>query len=359
MGARLRVVHCGTAAIGYHALRGILAHPDLELVGLLAASPDKLGRDAGGIAGQAPIGIYATDDIDALCALDADCLSYFAGAVGREADATEQLAAFLARGTNVVSTSFFSLIDPLSSPERDVIDVLSAACIAGGATVFNSGIEPGFATVHLPAALLSLCAEVKSMRITEFFNYGHYPNPLVIRDMFGFGMPPDHVPSLFVRGGMGSYDKLWGPSITLLARQLGVGIDELRLEHEFWIADEAFDMASTRVEAGTIGGVRFEVQGMVDGRPLIVVEHVNYGSTTAPPHWERPPTGDGTYRIEISGKPDLTTTMAFAGTEDRAISGRIATAMHAINAIPAVCAAPAGLVSIADLPLYTSRAICT
>ncbi len=354
---KMRIVHCGTAAVGEHALRGVLAHPDFELVGLFATTPEKIGRDAGELVGLPRTGVIATNRIEDLVALKADCLSYFANVIGRETDAVAQFTAFLESGTNVVTASFFSLIDPTSSPETDVVNALERACRRGGTSVFNSGIEPGFATVHLPAALLSLCASVESVRIIEFFNYGYYPNAQVIRTQFGFGMPPDYVPDLFVPGRSGSYDKLWGPSITLLARQLGKRIDELRLVTQSWIAKSAFEMAATRVEAGTVGAVRFEVQGIIDGRPVIIVEHVNYGSKDAAPEWERPAGGDGTYRIEIRGKPDLVTELCFGGRASHSISGRIATVMHVINAIPAVCAAPPGLLAISDLPMYTTRAV--
>ncbi|WP_083579194.1 NAD(P)H-dependent amine dehydrogenase family protein [Tardibacter chloracetimidivorans] len=338
------------------ALRGILEHENLELVGLLAASPEKIGLDVGEILGIAPTRIIATNDIDALVALKPDCFSYFAGAIGREDEAVDQLSAFLCAGTNVVSTSMFSLIDPATSPEIDLVRKLEAACREGGSSMFNSGIEPGFATVHLPATLASLCSEVELLRITEFFNYNSYPVKLIIQDLFGFGLAKDQLPGLFNTELPGSYDKMWGPSIHLLGRILGREIDEIRLVTDFWLAEEPFDMRACHVPKDHIGGIRFEIQGMVGGKPFIIVEHVNYGSDHHPPHWERPVTGNGTYRVTIKGKPNIINSMSFGGEGDEPnVAGRIATAMHTINAIPGVCAAPAGILTIADLPLYASR----
>ena len=73
---RIRVVQWTTGKTGGAAVRGMVGHPVLELVGCYAFSPDKVGRDVGTLAGIDPIGIVATDDIDALLALQPDCVSY-------------------------------------------------------------------------------------------------------------------------------------------------------------------------------------------------------------------------------------------------------------------------------------------
>ncbi len=99
----LRVVHWGTGSTGQHGLRAIIRHPDLELVGLHVHSRDKVGRDAGELCGLEPVGVIATDDIDATLALQADCVSYMADGVNREPDACADVIPFLERGTNVVT----------------------------------------------------------------------------------------------------------------------------------------------------------------------------------------------------------------------------------------------------------------
>src|SRR3954471_1095445 len=78
-----RVIHFGTGYSGMHALRGIINHPELELVGLVVHSDDKAGKDAGELAGVGPTGVLATQDIDAAIALDADAFCYMATTHGR------------------------------------------------------------------------------------------------------------------------------------------------------------------------------------------------------------------------------------------------------------------------------------
>ena len=43
----LRVVQWATGGVGVAAIKGVLEHPDLELVGCWVHSPDKAGRDVG------------------------------------------------------------------------------------------------------------------------------------------------------------------------------------------------------------------------------------------------------------------------------------------------------------------------
>jgi hypothetical protein len=88
-----RIIQFSTGNVGVHALRTIIERPDLELVGLHAANPDKIGRDAAELCGLAePTGVIATDDVDALLALEADCVVYTSQAETRAAEAMEDIA---------------------------------------------------------------------------------------------------------------------------------------------------------------------------------------------------------------------------------------------------------------------------
>ena len=71
-----RVIQWATGGVGRAAIEGILDHPELELVGCWVHSAEKAGRDVGEIVGRAPIGVRATHDVEALLALDADCVLY-------------------------------------------------------------------------------------------------------------------------------------------------------------------------------------------------------------------------------------------------------------------------------------------
>src|SRR3984957_14245147 len=71
-----RVVQWATGNIGQRALRAVLDRETFELVGVHAFSPEKVGRDANELAGGAPVGVTATDDVDALIGTLRDCVIY-------------------------------------------------------------------------------------------------------------------------------------------------------------------------------------------------------------------------------------------------------------------------------------------
>ena len=70
----IRVVVWATGGCGAIAIQALQERPDLELVGVWVHSPEKDGRDAGDLAGVAPIGLKATTDAGALLALKPDCV---------------------------------------------------------------------------------------------------------------------------------------------------------------------------------------------------------------------------------------------------------------------------------------------
>ena len=109
------------------------------------------------------------------------------------------------------------------------------------------------------------------------------------------------------------------------------------------------------VEKGTTAALRFEVTGVVAGRPAVVVEHVTRMRGDVAPDWPQP-RGQGSYRILVEGNPKMRCELELLGDDgDHNTGGLVATAMRVLNAIPAVCAADPGLLSALDLPLVTGR----
>src|SRR3954453_19009628 len=107
-----RVIQWATGTVGIHAVPAIAAHPDLELVGLWVHSDAKAGRDAGELCGLPPVGVAATNDAEALLALDADVVSYTPTADLRPWEAVKDICRILESGKNVVSSSLVQLLHP-------------------------------------------------------------------------------------------------------------------------------------------------------------------------------------------------------------------------------------------------------
>jgi 4-hydroxy-tetrahydrodipicolinate reductase len=346
-----RVIQWSTGNVGTYALRHIIGHPELELVGLWVHGESKEGMDAGELCGVEPIGVLASRDTDAMLGLDADCVCYTATADLRPLQAIEDMCRILASGKNVVSSSVVGLVEPNGMNEV-VTKQLEEACREGGTSFFTSGIDPGFANDVLPLTLTGLCEKWESIRIQEVVNYATYNQPEVVFGTMGFGQPMDAVPLLLTPGAL---SMAWGGTIRLLAKGLGVELDEIRQTHEKVAAPETFETPIGTVEAGTMAALRFEVQGIVKGRPALVVEHVTRLRDDLAPEWAQ---SDGGYRVIIEGVPQMTVHLEMADEHgDHAVGGVVMTATRLVNAIPAVCAARPGLLSALDLPLITGKGL--
>ncbi len=341
-----RVVVWATGWIGKIAIRSISRRADLELVGVWVHSPEKEGKDAGELAGIAPLGVAATNDADALLALQPDCVIYAAHRPERDAAAVPDYVRILEAGVNVVSVSTPGLVYP-PNYDASFVAQLAAAAEHGGASIYSSGIEPGFAADHLPLLLCTQSDRITSIHSTELFLYADYPVTFDMFDVMGFGMPMDYEPLLATPGGPTA---AWGPSIHMIADALGVELEEFREVYERVPTDRRLEVASGVIEAGTCGAMMIQTIGVVHGHDAIVIEHVNRMAPDLGPQWQTAHR-DGVYRVEIKGDPDITCEMALGDGSATTAAGMTSTAMRIVNAVHAVVAAPPGLVSSLDLPL--------
>lgn len=339
-----RVVHCGTGNVGAAALRAIIRHPELELVGQYVHTPGKAGLDSGELVGLGPVGVTTTSDWSALVELGADCLTYFGDSIGRETEAIADLVPFLERGTNAVTFSGFALAHPPTAP-AEVRDPIEAACAAGSSSCLFTGIDPGWATTDLAIAALAAADRVECVRVLELGWWGDYTAEYVCREYFGFGQPPGHRPILVTSGVI---EKMWAPTLHHLADVLGVVIEDVEVVYETESLDHDVETGFGTVAAGTASVVRFELRALNGGRPFAVVEHVDCVAREAGRKWKQPfGPAELAYRIEVEGSPSFTLELNFDG-----IPGLKVSAMPVINAVPALCEARPGLLGPLDIPRY-------
>ncbi|HEY1990256.1 MAG TPA: hypothetical protein VGG43_12375 [Acidimicrobiales bacterium] len=341
-----RVVQWSAGGVGSIAINAIARRNDLQLVGAWVHSSEKVGRDAGELAGIGPLGVTASSDIDALLTLRPDCVCYTASGETRPSEVVDDFCRMLEAGINVVTTSVPGLLYP-AGWDPSQVSRLRAACQRGAATLYASGLEPGFAGDHLVLVLSTLCRDITSVRTQEIISYSTYPVAFTMFEVFGFGMPPGHQCLMEIPGIQTS---AWGPPVQLVADRLGMKLDGVRETYEKRITEHALEVAAGTIPAGTVGAVRFETIGVVDGRDVIVIEHVNRMAPDIAPDW---PTSDhpGTYRIAFDGEPVMTCELRFGGPDDFGDHGMIATAMRVVNAIPFVCRAAPGIIDAVELPL--------
>jgi 4-hydroxy-tetrahydrodipicolinate reductase len=168
-----RVVVWGTGFVGKMVIPEVLAHPEFELAGVGVSNAAKVGLDVAEICGlPQPVGITATDDIDALIALKPDALVHY-GPTAAKADANiDVIGRFLRAGIDVCSTAMTPWVWPkmhLNPPNW--IEPITEACEAGGSSCFTTGIDPGFANDLFPMTLMGLCSQVRRVRASELLDY--------------------------------------------------------------------------------------------------------------------------------------------------------------------------------------------
>ena len=342
-----RVIQWATGNVGRAAVRGIVEHPDLELVGTWVSSDAKSGRDVGEICGIGPIGVRATTDVDALVALEADCVLY--SPILADTDVVVRL---LAAGKNVVTP--LGWFYPFRAGDVSVVD---EACRRGRSTLHGTGIHPGGITERFPLMVSALCADVRHVRAEEFSDIRNYHAEFVVKEIMLFGKPPEvartsPMPAFLGRG--------FGESIDMLGDALGFALDpDKRTTHEMAVATAAIETPVGRLEPGTVAAQRFTWQGLVRGEPVVTVR-VNWlmGEEHLDPPWRL----DGErFEIAFDAVPPVALTVhglhpPEPGKDLDRNPGLGATAMHCVNAIPYVCRAEPGIRTYLDLPLVCGRA---
>jgi 4-hydroxy-tetrahydrodipicolinate reductase len=355
MSRTYRVVAWSTGNVGRHAIAGIDARPDLELVGLWVSNPDKVGKDAGELAGLGRrLGVTATNDVDELLALKPDVVVHTAMADNRLMEALADMERILRAGVNVVSSGPVFLQYPFGVVDDSMIDPVRTAAIDGGVSLFVNGVDPGFANDALPLVLTGISERIDEVRVSEVLNYNTYNQPMVIFDIMGFGRPMDQVPLILLPGVLTT---AWGSVVRQLAAGLDVELDSVDEWYERLPATETFEVDAGTIEKGTVGALHFEVRGIRNGKVVIVLEHVTRLHDALGPDWPQP-AGHGCYRVQISGEPNYTLDLQLMGSDgDHNTAGLKATAMRLVNAVPAVVEGPAGLLTALDLPPITGRGL--
>ncbi|GLW06256.1 diacylglycerol kinase [Microtetraspora sp. NBRC 13810] len=339
-----RVVQWATGAVGRYSLRNLITRPEFDLVGVLVYDPDKVGQDAGSLVGLPAAGVECTDDVERILAGDADCVlhmplpaAYFGGDHGSD---LESICGLLESGKNVITTTGF--VNP-QSYGPGVVARLEAACRAGGSTLHGTGINPGFMSDLLPLALTGLSSRVDHIYVRESSDYRGHPSRQIVVDLIGFTRSPKDYATA-VRPFRAFQRALFAESVQLVAGALGVTLDEVEEYDDFELAEEEFEIAAGMVRRGTVCASRWIFSGLVRGRPFMTVECVYKADSMAAPRW-----ADPGFTVHIEGVPEMMLTV------NEMSHGLAGAAAHAVNSIPAVCAAGPGIRTLLDLPLATGR----
>jgi 4-hydroxy-tetrahydrodipicolinate reductase len=339
-GAPLRVVQWATGNVGRRALRELIRHRALELVGVLTYDAAKAGVDAGALCGEGPTGVRATTERAEIHALRADCVVY----MPRVLDVGD-LVAFAQAGTNVVS-SCVELYDGARGLGAQDRARLAEACARGGASVYATGSSPGFITDALAFALLSLQRRVDSFEIAEYANMSRRDSPHMLFEQIGFGKPLDAFDAHPAPRAL----KV-PPPLASVADAAGWAIERWTAVSEVAAARSATRVLAGEIGAGTVGARRNVVTGELGGRDVVRFTQLMYLTPDLDPAWDPGPTG---WRVRVRGDAPLDVQLPFPiPPEELAQYTPAYTANPVVNAVPFVCAARPGILRAADLPPLT------
>ena len=340
----LRVVQWATGTVGTSALRAVITHPHLELVGVKVYSEAKEGIDAGDICGLPVIGVQATRDIEKLLALKPDCVVYMPDRTD-----VDEVCRILASGANIVTTraDFFNPAEM----EPSLRERIEKACFEGNTSIHASGSSPGFITEALLPPLLSLQRRLDLVTIDEFAHCVDTCSEDMLLNIMGFGAAPD----VFAATEFTERDTVFGHSLAVIASAIGLPFDDVEVSSEFAVTRKPVKLHQTTIDAGSVGGQRHTVTGLHQGQPVLRFRSNWFVTTDLDPEWDL---RDDGWRVLVEGDTPLDITIRFPIANDPETRGRImpnVTAHRPVNGIYAVCAARPGIVTSADLPQIFPR----
>jgi 4-hydroxy-tetrahydrodipicolinate reductase len=332
-----RVVQWATGNIGLRSLRAVIEHPDLELVGVWVHSPEKSGRDAGELCGGDITGILATSSIDDVVGLRPDCVLYMPQGCD-----VEELCRLLESGANVVTTRGEFHHPP--SLDADTRERIEAACARGNSSIHSTGSSPGFISEAVPIVLTSIQRRLDHLVIDEFADLSQRNSPELLFDLMGFGTDPAGFDERRWRHGAVAF----GPTLRMLGDALSLPLDDVDATGEVAVAASETEIAAGTLSKGTVAAQRMIVRGRRGGDPLLTFRANWYCTTDIEPAWDLRETG---WRLVVAGDAPLDVEIRFPISLDRMADTTPGyTAHRAVNAIPVVCAAPAGIRTTVDLP---------
>lgn len=343
-----KVIQWATGSMGKTCLRAIIDHPELELVGIYVYNPDKVGKDAGQIARRPTTGVLATNDIDAILALDADVVLHTPQIAASYARHNDDICRLLASGKNVAS------INGHSYPQhwdKVYLQAFTDACKQGNSTLYGSGLNPGFITDRIATVATSICLEIEHIEVTEIIDCTVMQNPDYVFGSLGFGAPCDN---------QDPNDPEWGPAEILngmyaevvahLAQRLGYSLDRVETEHVMYPATQELNVSAGIIKQGTASHTHWRWHGIAQGK-RVITQSIHWIMESA--HLESP--DYKLWGIRIKGLPGLNISIELDvpnGHPYKTTPEQYGVAGSLLNAIPGLIAAPAGIRELCVEDLY-------
>ncbi len=338
----LRVIQWHTGSTGARALEQVIAHRELELVGVLVHSEDKAGRDAGDLVGAPPTGVTTTTDKRSLIELDADVVLHNTRWTPDMSTSDGDVVALLESGKDVISVVSGYMCPWAVDRQRALRFV--AACERGGSTLFGTGLAHGL-TDWLAVMLTGISASLREIRYTERFDRSDSPRPYAVLEVMGMGKPASEFTPDSPRGALYFHKLL--ETAAVIAAGLGTSVRSAERGVRLGFADRDIDIPAGTIARGTVAAVAWSLRAELESGPLVTITGqrsaapvAGWDTTTG---WTIEVEGDPSSRVDLHLAPSVLGFSAGEMNADTNVSEIRATAAAQIRAIREVVVSPPGI----------------
>jgi len=325
---KIRAIQYGIGPIGASISKLLHEKQSVEIVGAIDKDSAKVGRDLGEVVGadDAPWGVKVSDNAEEVLSQAADIVMHTTSS--SLVQVAGQLVECLKAGSCVVSTC-----EELSYPYRthpELAAQLDKEARDWGVAIVGTGINPGFVMDKLVITLAAVSQRIEHASAHRIVDASKRRLPL--QKKIGAGMS---VEEFRARVAEGVIKHVGLPeSVAMVADALGLEVEQITETIEPKVATERVETEFLAVEAGQAAGVHQIARGLRGGKELVHLELEMYVGARDPRD-----------TITLSGHPNIH--LVIPGGSH----GDIATASVAVNSIPVILDAPAGLRTARDLPI--------
>lgn len=328
--AEVKAVLYGVGAVGSLIAKALLEKEGLKIVGAVDTAKDKAGKDLGEVLGlNTKLGVMVYSDVEKLfSATKADIATHATSSYLK--DTYPQIASLIKHGVNVISTC-----EELSHPyysEPKLAKELDALAKKHDVTVLGTGINPGFLMDTLVITLTAVCQKIEKIEAVRVMNAA--TRRLPFQKKIGAGLTVEKFKQKIKSGQITGHVGL-EQSIAMIADALAWKLEKIRAEPvEPVIAHESVESEAIKVDAGKVAGLRQTAKGFMNKKEVIVLDFQAY--IGAKEEYDA---------ITITGVPTIRQKI------QPCVHGDIGTVAMVVNSIPKVLNAPAGLLTMKDLPV--------
>jgi len=326
----VKIILYGVGAVGSLIAKNLLQKEGIEIVGAIDIANDKVGKDLGEVLGlNRELGRKISPDLDSvLSKAHADIAVHTTTSFLR--DTYPQITSIVKHGVNVLSTceelTYPHLVESKLSKELDTL------ARKKGVTVLGTGINPGFLMDTLVITLTAVCQEIEKITAVRVMDAA--TRRLPFQKKIGAGLSIEEFEQKIENGQITGHVGL-EQSIGMIATALAWKLDKIVTEKvEPVIAKKLVESKNIKVKAGQAAGLRQKAKGIINNKEVIVLDFQAY--IGAEEEYDA---------ITIAGIPKINQKI------QPCVHGDIGTIAMVVNSIPKVIKAPAGLLTMKDLPI--------